>query len=101
VFQNEEQMMIGSKTLLVALLSAGVGAATLQAVHAASPIAPIGVSPAQNMDDYPHMQRALDDLHQAKKSLLEAEPKFKGHRDRAIDHVDAAIKECEDALAEG
>jgi|HubBroStandDraft_6_1064221.scaffolds.fasta_scaffold2193966_1 hypothetical protein len=91
--------MIGSKTLLTALISCGLGAGTLQIVHAATAAAPS----VQKLDDdsYPHMRQALHDLHVAKDSLQDAEPRFHGHRDKAIDHVNQAIQQCEDALAEG
>ena len=95
--------MVGTKSLVVALISAGLGAATLQMVHAANLSGPAGVSPAQKLDDdnYPHMRKALHDLRAAKESLQDAEPRFHDHRDRAIEHVDQAIKQVEDGLAEG
>jgi hypothetical protein len=95
--------MIGSKSLVIALISCGLGAGTLQIVHAASAPAPAGVPAIQKLDDdsYPRMRQALHDLRTAKDSLLNAEPRFHGHRDKAIDHVNQAIQECEDALAEG
>jgi hypothetical protein len=91
--------MIGSRSLLVALISAGFGAAALQVVRAATPAAHPSV---QQLDErYPHMRQALHDLHIARDTLEDAEPRFKGHRDKAIEHVDQAIQQCEDALAEG
>jgi hypothetical protein len=92
--------MIGSKSLLVALISCGLGAGTMQIVHAAS----LARTPAaQKLDDdkYPHMRQALHDLKVAKESLRTAEEIFHGHREKAMVHVDQAIQECEDALAEG
>ena len=54
------------------------------------------VPAVQKLDDdqYPHMHKALEDLRAARHSLENAEPRFKGHRDKAIEHVDKAIKEC-------
>jgi len=94
--------MISTKSLLIALVSGGIGVAGLQVVHAANP-AQAGVTPAvQKMDDqYPHMHKALEDLRAARHSLEDAEPHFQGHRDKAIEHVDQAIKQCQDALNEG
>jgi hypothetical protein len=92
--------MIRSKTLWVVLISGGLGAGALQAVRAAN--APLAKESAQRLDeDFPHMRAALHDLRAARESLTHAEPRFKGHRDKAIEHVDAAIHECEDALKEG
>jgi hypothetical protein len=74
----------------------------LQIVHAANSAGPAGAPSVQKLDEnYPNMRKALHDLHAARDSLENAEPRFKGHRDKAIDHVDQAIKQCEDALAEG
>jgi hypothetical protein len=93
--------MSGSKSILVALISCGLGAGTLQMVHAANSAGPGSGASVQKLDDYPNMRQALHDLRTAKESLRNAEPRFHGHRDKALDHVNQAIQECEDALAEG
>ena len=63
------------------------------------------VAPAvQKLDDdkYPHMRQALHDLKVAKDSLQDCGTEiFHGHREKAMVHVDQAIQECEDGLAEG
>jgi hypothetical protein len=89
--------------MLVALISGGLGAGALQVVHAAAAVPPVGGRSMQKLDDdsYPHMRQALRDLRTARDSLENAEPRFHGHRDKAIEHVDAAIQQCEDALSEG
>ena len=94
--------MIRAKSLLVVLLSGSMGAAAMPIINAATGTASAAPS-VQRLDDepYPHMRKALDDLKHARESLENAEPRFKGHRDKAIDSVDHAIKECKDALAEG
>jgi len=94
---------MGSKSLLVALICGGIAAGTLQVVHAAGSNAATAGPSVQKLDDdqYPHMRRALSDLRHARESLLAAEPHFKGHRDKAIEHVDKAIEQCEMALKEG
>jgi hypothetical protein len=97
---KKERTMIASRSLVLALISAGFGAAALQVVHAATP-APNPSAQKLDEERYPHMRHALRDLHTARDSLKDAEPRFKGHRDKAIEHVDQAIHECEDALAEG
>ncbi len=94
--------MIGAKSLVVAFISGGLSVGALQAIHTATVARAAAVPSVQKLDeDYPHMRHALHDLHTARKSLEDAEPRFKGHRDKAIEHVDAAIQQCEDALAEG
>jgi hypothetical protein len=94
--------MTRSKYVLVAAIAAAIGTGTLQIVRAASDRS-INPNSVRNLDDdkYPHMRKALHDLRAAKDSLLDAEPRFKGHRDKAIEQVNTAIKQCEDALAEG
>jgi len=49
----------------------------------------------------PHMQAALEALKNARKHLEEAEADKAGHRKKAIDHCDAAIKETEAGIAAG
>ena len=43
--------------------------------------------------DQPHMQAALDALERAERELNEATHDKGGHRNRALDHVHAALKE--------
>lgn len=93
--------MVRSKSLLALLVAGGLGAGTLQAVHATTSMRPGQPSVRQLDEPYPHMRKAMEDLKAARHSLDDAEPRFKGHRDKAIDHVDQAIKECQDALDEG
>jgi hypothetical protein len=95
--------MVGSKSLMVALISGGIAAGTLQVVHAAGSNAATAGPTVQKLDDdqYPHMRKALEDLKHARESLENAEPRFKGHREKAIEHVDKAIEQCQIALKEG
>jgi hypothetical protein len=94
--------MIQAKSVLTIVLSGLMGAATVPMIEATT--SPASAAPTmRNLDDdqYPHMAKALHDLQKARDSLMDAEPRFKGHRDRAIEHVDQAIQQCKDALAEG
>jgi hypothetical protein len=95
--------MIWSKSVVIALVAGGIGVGSFQVVRAANQVKPAAVPAVQKLDDdqYPHMHKALEDLRAARHSLDNAEPHFKGHRDKAIEHVDKAIKECEDAISEG
>jgi hypothetical protein len=47
---------------------------------------------------YPHLHRALHDLHGAHKELKEATIDFGGNKEKAIKSVDSAIKSIEKAL---
>ena len=47
----------------------------------------------------PNMQAALGSLQAAKSELIQARPNKGGHRDRAINFVNAAISETEAGIA--
>lgn len=47
----------------------------------------------------PNMQAALNSLQAARASLIQAVPNKGGHRDRAINFVNAAISETEAGIA--
>ncbi|MBV8186125.1 MAG: hypothetical protein JOY64_37260 [Alphaproteobacteria bacterium] len=49
--------------------------------------------------DQPNMVAALNSLRAARQSLIAATPNKGGHRDRAINFVDAAIQETEAGIA--
>ena len=48
--------------------------------------------------EFPHLHRAVHDLHGAHKELKEAKHDFGGHREKALKAVDHAIHEIEAAL---
>lgn len=93
-------MSLSKKSALaLALMSGLAGATVMGVVRSAGAVSPaIG---AQNEDEnYPHMRKAMHELHEARDSLVAAEDIFKGRREEAIKHTDEAIHECEQALAE-
>jgi hypothetical protein len=49
--------------------------------------------------DQPNMQAALGSLQQARSYLIQATPNKGGHRERAINFVNAAINETEAGMA--
>ena len=51
------------------------------------------LAPAPLRADQPHMQAALEALERAERELNEATHDKGGHRNKALDHVHAAIKE--------
>ena len=60
-------------------------------------------NPAVDKDDkkkeaHPHIRAALRELREARKELETAAHDFGGHRKEAIEAVDAAIKQLEEAL---
>jgi hypothetical protein len=55
-----------------------------------------GLAKAENQ---PHMHAALDHLRAARQSLERAEPDKGGHRTKAIEMVNAAIRHVEEGIA--
>lgn len=49
--------------------------------------------------EHPNYHDAIDELRDARKKLEKAEADGYGHRDRAMHDIDAAIDECNQALA--
>jgi hypothetical protein len=49
-------------------------------------------------DRYLQLQKAWDALMEARKVLKNAMPIFGGHRDKAVEHVDAALVELDRAV---
>jgi ElaB/YqjD/DUF883 family membrane-anchored ribosome-binding protein len=58
------------------------------------------VPTARPLDDYPHLHGALDRLREARDELKSADPVFHHHRDNALEHTKAAIKQLDDVLHE-
>jgi len=83
-------------TLALPVGAAGPKAAAPVPVAAAAP-AP-AASPA--MPPHPHIDEALEAMHNAKHHLETAEHDFHGHRVKAIEHLNAAIHEAEICLQE-
>ncbi len=48
---------------------------------------------------HPNYHDAIDELRDARKKLETAEADGYGHRERAMHHIDAALDECNQALA--
>ena len=68
-------------------------------VMAAGPKSPAVAAPAAAQPNtHPHIDEALDAMRAAKKHLQTAEHDFKGHRSKAVYHLDEAIKEAEICL---
>ena len=75
---------------LVVLLGAGAG----YSLHAQTPPAPL----AGHGPRHPEIRRALKALNNAETDLQKAEHDFAGHREKALDMTQQAIKECQAAL---
>jgi hypothetical protein len=68
---------------------------------AAAPVAAIAAAPAPAPaaapvpERHPHIEEALESMRAAKHHLETAEHDFDGHRRKAIEHLDRAIREAE------
>ena len=86
------------------LLSAAVAGGLCGGIGFVQAGSPMGGQSVQRLDDehgkYVHMHHALASLQEARKELDDAEDIFHGHKQDAIDHVEAAIKEGRDGLHE-
>jgi hypothetical protein len=62
-------------------------------------VAVLGMGLSSARADQPHMQAALDALRTARAELKMAEHNKGGHRERALEHVNAAIGQVESGMA--
>ncbi|MBS1718189.1 MAG: hypothetical protein JSS72_10715 [Armatimonadetes bacterium] len=85
--------------MLVVPLSIGLASA---AIAQQSPVAkPTSGTPVRRLkaERHPEIRKALNNLNRAKEALSKAAHDFGGHREKALDLVEQAIKECNAALA--
>jgi hypothetical protein len=57
-----------------------------------------GQMKSEGKEEHPHIEAAIKALETAKQHLQTATHDFNGHRAKALDHVNAALEECRDAL---
>jgi hypothetical protein len=63
--------------------------------------APAPAAPAEKEakeERHPHIHKAIHELKEAKKELKEADHDFGGHRVEAIEAIDKAVKQLEEAV---
>ncbi|HET6844186.1 MAG TPA: hypothetical protein VFK06_21275 [Candidatus Angelobacter sp.] len=76
-----------------------LGMLATSAAFAAQPApAPAPVQKEKGGEQHPHIRTALRELREAKKELQTAAHDFGGHRKEAIEAVDNAIKQLQEAL---
>jgi hypothetical protein len=106
--KEEHMKNIGFLTLLITatlLLTLAFPAAAASPKPAATP-APLAVAPAAPAtpaaapvpERHPHIDEALEAMRAAKRQLQTAEHDFDGHRSKAAEHLDMAIREAEICL---
>ena len=65
-----------------------------------APAAAVPAVPAATPAPHPHIDEALEAMRNAKRHLETADHDFHGHRVKAIEHLDLAIREAEVCLQE-
>jgi hypothetical protein len=66
-----------------------------------APVAPVAAAPASPaaapapVPPHPRVHEAIEAMRSARDHMAHAEGEFHGHRDKAIEHLDAAIHEAE------
>jgi hypothetical protein len=105
--RRKRMKKIGFLTLLITAMflvaiafpaaAAGPKASAIPVPVAAA--APAPVAPAV-MPPHPHIDEALEAMRSAKHNLETAVPEFHGHRRKAIEHLDQAIREAEICMSE-
>jgi hypothetical protein len=86
-------------TMALPVGAAGPGAAPKTAAVPVAAAAPAPVA-APAMPPHPHIDEALEAMRNAKHHLEIAEHDFHGHRAKAIEHLNMAIREAEICAAE-
>jgi hypothetical protein len=85
-------LIMASFLLTLAFPVAAAGPKTLSA-----PAAPVAA--AAMPERHPHIDEALESMRSARHHLESAEQDFRGHRAKAIEHLDKAIREAEICLS--
>lgn len=85
-------------TMSIPVVAAGrtTPAAPVPAVAAVPAPAPAAAMPER----HPHIAEALEAMRSAKHHLESAEHDFRGHRAKAIEHLNRAIREAEICMSE-
>jgi hypothetical protein len=100
---DEEKRMkkIGFLTLLITATLLLTLASPVAAAGPKSPAAPVATAAAAPVpaaavpERHPHIDEALESMRAAKHHLESAEHDFDGHRAKAIEHLNQAIREAE------
>ena len=85
-------------TLAIPVAAAGPETPSAPAAPVAR-AAPLAVIAAAMPERHPHIDEALESMRSARHHLESAEHDFRGHRGKAIEHLDRAIHEAEICLS--
>jgi uncharacterized iron-regulated membrane protein len=86
-------LSIVATVILTLAFSAVAGPKAPSANAAVAPASPVVAAPVP--PPHPRVHEAIEALRGAREHMAHAEGEFRGHRDKAIEHIDAAIHEAE------
>lgn len=86
------------RKLSIATLALGLLTVTPGVMNAATPAAAPSPMAQKGGEQHPHIRAALHELREARRELETAAHDFGGHRKEAIEAVDNAIKQLQEAL---
>ena len=92
--------MLITATLLLTLAFPAGAASPKAPVAPAVGAPPDPAAPAAMPERHPHIDEALESMRAAKHHLESAEHEFHGHRAKAIEHLNRAIREAEICMSE-
>jgi hypothetical protein len=92
-------LVILGMLLLTLIFTAAASPKGPSAAVAAAPASPAAAAP-EPMPPHPRVEHAIEALRGAREHMAHAEGEFHGHRDKAIEHIDAAIHEAEICMRE-
>jgi|HubBroStandDraft_4_1064222.scaffolds.fasta_scaffold473912_2 hypothetical protein len=84
-------------TLAFPAAASGPKTPTAAPVVAAAPASPAAVVAAPVPPPHPRIHEAIEMMHGAREKLEHAEGNFHGRREKAMEHLDKAIHEAEEA----
>jgi hypothetical protein len=91
-------LLIAVTLLLTLAVPAAATGPKAPAALAAAPASPAAAAATQEHGErghHPRVHEAIEAMRNARELLQHAEGNFHGHRDKAIDHLDRAIREAE------
>ena len=87
------------KKTLCAILTAAALTCTLSLPAASQNKGNMKAMQKEGNEQHPEIRHAIQHLEQAKHSLENAAHDFGGHRAKALEHVNQALEECQQALS--
>ncbi|HEX3818891.1 MAG TPA: hypothetical protein VHW45_01095 [Candidatus Sulfotelmatobacter sp.] len=88
-------LIMATLLFVVALAFPAAAAGPKAPVPAAPAVVPVPTAAPAPVPPHPHIHEALEAMRAARGHLQRAVPEFEGHRAKAMEHLDQAIREAE------